>query len=271
MAHTKEEKLAAIGRLLDILDELREKCPWDREQTMLSLRNATIEECFELTDAIVSGDPLPIKKELGDLLLHIVFYAKIAQEERLFDIGDVATALCEKLIYRHPHVYDEAAVKSAGEVMQNWEALKQKEKDGNKTLLAGVPKGMPALPKACRIQQKVSTVGFDWRERSDVWAKVAEEIAEVQAEIENKDAARLEAEFGDLLFAVVNAARLYGVNPDLALERTNRKFVQRFGYMEQQALSRGLTLQSLTPEQYESLWQEAKEALAARENAPTQT
>lgn len=256
--NTKEEKLAAFGRLLDIMDELREKCPWDREQTMLSLRNATIEECFELMDAIVGGDPLYIKKELGDLLLHVIFYAKIAQDEGRFDIGDVAAALCEKLIYRHPHVYDAESVRSAGEVVQNWEALKQREKDGNKTILAGVPTGMPALPKACRIQQKVSTVGFDWPEREQVWAKVREEAEEVRAEIDSKNADRLEEEFGDLLFSVVNAARLYGVNPDLALERTNRKFIRRFGYMERQTIKRGIPLQDLTAEQLEQLWQEAK-------------
>lgn len=256
--NTKEEKLAAFGRLLDIMDELREKCPWDREQTMLSLRNATIEECFELMDAIVGGEPLYIKKELGDLLLHVVFYAKIAQEEGCFDIGDVATALCEKLVYRHPHVYGETAAADAGEVVQNWEALKQREKDGNKTILSGVPKGMPALPKACRIQQKVSTVGFDWPEREGVWNKVKEEIREVQTEIGAKNPDRIEAEFGDLLFSVVNAARLYGVNPDLALERTNRKFIRRFGYMEEETIAQGKALQDLTAEQLEALWQEAK-------------
>ncbi len=256
--NTREEKLAAIGRLLEVMDELRVKCPWDREQTMLSLRNATIEECFELMDAIVEGDPLYIKKELGDLLLHIVFYARIAQEEGRFDIGDVATALCEKLIYRHPHVYGEAVAADAGRVVQNWEALKQKEKDGNKTILAGVPKGMPALPKACRIQQKASTVGFDWRERQEVWAKVREETEEIQAEIDGADADRLEAEFGDLLFSVVNAARLYGVNPDLALERTNRKFMARFGYMENKAKEKGLSLQDLSAEEMERYWNEAK-------------
>ncbi|MCH5306379.1 MAG: nucleoside triphosphate pyrophosphohydrolase [Rikenella sp.] len=256
--NTKEEKLVAFGRLLDIMDELREKCPWDREQTMLSLRNATIEECFELMDAIVGGEPLYIKKELGDLLLHVVFYAKIAQEEGCFDIGDVATALCEKLVYRHPHVYGETAVADAGEVVQNWEALKQREKDGNKTILSGVPKGMPALPKACRIQQKVSTVGFDWPEREGVWNKVREEIREVQTEIGAKNPDRIEAEFGDLLFSVVNAARLYGVNPDLALERTNRKFIRRFGYMEEETIAQGKALQDLTAEQLEALWQEAK-------------
>ncbi|MDE6500058.1 MAG: nucleoside triphosphate pyrophosphohydrolase [Rikenella sp.] len=256
--HTKEEKLSALGRLLDIMDELREKCPWDREQTMLSLRNATIEECFELMDAIVEGDPLYIKKELGDLLLHVVFYAKIAQEEGRFDIGDVATALSDKLVYRHPHVYGEAAAADAGAVMQNWEALKQREKDGNKTLLSGVPRGMPALPKACRIQQKVSTVGFDWPERSAVWAKVCEEIDEIQTEIARKDTDRLEAEFGDLLFSVVNAARLYGVNPDLALERTNRRFMSRFGYMEKRAAEQAIPLQELTPEQFDALWEQAK-------------
>lgn len=256
--NTKEEKLAAFGRLLDIMDELREKCPWDREQTMLSLRNATIEECFELMDAIVGGEPLYIKKELGDLLLHVVFYAKIAQEEGCFDIGDVATALCEKLVYRHPHVYGETAAADAGEVVQNWEALKQREKDGNKTILSGVPKGMPALPKACRIQQKVSTVGFDWPEREGIWNKVREEIREVQTEIGAKNPDRIEVEFGDLLFSVVNAARLYGVNPDLALERTNRKFIRRFGYMEEETIAQGKALQDLTAEQLEALWQEAK-------------
>ena len=256
--HTQEEKLNALGRLLEIMDELREKCPWDREQTMLSLRNATIEECFELMDAIVAGDPLYIKKELGDLLLHVVFYARIAQEEGTFDIGDVATALSEKLIYRHPHVYGESAAADAGAVVQNWEALKQREKDGNRTILSGVPRGMPALPKACRIQQKVSTVGFDWPERSAVWEKVAEEMAEVQAEIDRKDPDRLEAEFGDLLFSVVNAARLYGVNPDLALEKTNRRFISRFGHMEQRAAEQGVAMQDLTPAQFDTLWQEAK-------------
>ena len=266
----RKREADAFLHLLDVMDDLREKCPWDRKQTIESLRPQTIEETFELSDAIMHSDMHNIMKELGDVLLHVVFYSKIGEEKGQFDIADVINLLCDKLIYRHPHVFSSVQVENSAQVMQNWEALKQKEKDGNKTLLAGVPKGMPALPKACRIQQKVSTVGFDWRERSDVWAKVAEEIAEVQAETKNKDAARLEAEFGDLLFAVVNAARLYGVNPDLALERTNRKFVQRFGYMEQQALSRGLTLQSLTPEQYEALWQEAKEALAASENAPTQ-
>lgn len=256
--NSREEKLAAIGRLLDIMDELRVKCPWDREQTMLSLRNATIEECFELMDAIVEGDPLYIKKELGDLLLHIVFYARIAQEEGRFDIGDVATALCEKLIYRHPHVYGEAVAADAGRVVQNWEVLKQKEKDGNKTILAGVPKGMPALPKACRIQQKAATVGFDWHERREVWAKVREETEEIQVEIEGAEADRLEAEFGDLLFSVVNAARLYGVNPDLALERTNRKFMARFGYMEHKAKEKGVSLQDLPADEMERYWNEAK-------------
>lgn len=195
---------------------------------------------------------------MGCLLLHIVFYARIAQEEGRFDIGDVATALCEKLIYRHPHVYGETAAADAGRVVQNWEALKQKEKDGNKTILAGVPKGMPALPKACRIQQKAANVGFDWRERQEVWAKVREETEEIQAEIDGADADRLEAEFGDLLFSVVNAARLYGVNPDLALERTNRKFMARFGHMENKAKEKGLSLQDLPADEMERYWNEAK-------------
>lgn len=256
--HSKEEKLAAFGRLLDVMDELREKCPWDREQTMLSLRNQTIEECFELTDAILQEQPLYIKKELGDLLLHIVFYSKIAQEKGDFDIADVADSLCEKLIYRHPHVFSETEVANAREVSENWEALKQKEKDGNKTVLSGVPRGMPALPKACRIQQKVSTVGFDWEKPEDVWEKVAEEVREVQDEIDRKDTDRIEAEFGDLLFSIVNAARLFGVNPDLALERTNQKFIRRFGYLERQTLKKGIDLKSLTLNEMEELWQQAK-------------
>lgn len=256
--HTKEEKMAAFGRLLDILDQLRVKCPWDREQTMLSLRNQTIEECFELTDAIVKGDPLYIKKELGDLLLHVVFYARIGSEEGHFDIADVANALNEKLVYRHPHVFSTTEVENARQVSQNWEALKQKEKDGNKTILSGVPNGMPALPKASRIQDKVSTVGFVWKKREDVWAKVQEEIGEVQECIDGKGTEEIEQEFGDLLFSIVNAARLYGVNPDLALERTNQKFITRFTRMEKAIKAKGMELQSLSLEEMDAHWEEAK-------------
>ncbi len=259
--HSKEEKIAQLDRVLDILDILREQCPWDREQTMLSLRNQTIEETFELTDAIVKEDPVQIRKELGDLLLHVVFYAKIGQEQGWFDIGDVAEALCEKLIYRHPHIFSDVQVENAAQVSQNWEALKQKEKDGNKTILGGVPAGMPALPKACRIQQKASSVGFDWKRREDVWAKVREEAAEVQHEIDAKDPARLEAEFGDLLFSIINAARLYDINPDLALERTNLKFIARFDRMERQAREKGVSLHDLSSDELETLWIEAKRAL----------
>lgn len=256
--HTKEEKQEAFGRLLDIMDELREKCPWDREQTMLSLRNQTIEECFELTDAIVKEEPLHIKKELGDLLLHIVFYAKIGSEEGHFDMMDVIEALNEKLIYRHPHVFSTTEVENARQVSENWETLKQKEKDGNKTILSGVPNGMPALPKASRIQDKVSTVGFDWEKREDVWEKVKEEIAEVQERIEDKNRDELENEFGDVLFSIVNAARLYGINPDLALERTNQKFINRFTRMEKEIKKKGLDFRSMNLAEMDVYWNAAK-------------
>lgn len=256
-----QKKLEAIARLIEIMDELREKCPWDREQTMLSLRNNTIEECFELTDSILDGDTLGIKKELGDLLLHIVFYSKIASEQGHFDLGDVANAISEKLIYRHPHVFSTVAVANSAEVSQNWEALKQKEKDGNKTILSGVPRGMPSLPKACRIQEKVSHVGFDWQEREQVWDKVREELAEVEAEMRSGNSDHLKQEFGDLFFSLVNAARLYGVNPDEALEMTNKKFIRRFTYIEEQVAEKGLSLQELSLAQMDHYWNKAKENL----------
>ncbi len=254
-AAPEARKLAQFARLLAIMERLRVECPWDREQTMLSLRNQTIEECFELTDAIVDGEPTAIKKELGDLLLHVVFYSKIATEQGWFDIGDVAEAISEKLIFRHPHIFGDVQVSGAQEVIQNWEALKKREKDGNRTTLSGVPRGMPALPKACRIQQKAAGVGFDWRSPGDVWAKVQEEVGEVQHEIDTKDHDRLEAEFGDLLFAIVNAARLYGVNSDLALERTNLEFIRRFEHMERVSAR---PLNDLTLEEMDELWEEAK-------------
>lgn len=253
-----ERKLEAIKRLIEIMDQLRQKCPWDREQTMLSLRNNTIEECFELTDAIVDNDMLNVKKELGDLLLHIVFYSKIASESGNFDLGDVANAISEKLIYRHPHVFSNVEVENAAQVSQNWEALKSKEKDGNKTILSGIPRSMPSLPKACRIQQKAQHVGFDWENREDVWDKVNEEMREVKNAVVSNDQNNIEEEFGDLMFAIVNAARLYNVDPDLALERTNKKFISRFTFMELEANNNGKNLHNMTLEQMDQLWNRAK-------------
>ncbi|CDN32469.1 Nucleoside triphosphate pyrophosphohydrolase MazG [Mucinivorans hirudinis] len=240
------------------MDRLRNECPWDREQTMESLRNNTIEECFELTDAILTGDMNEIKKELGDMLLHIVFYSKIASETGDFDIADVADAISEKLIYRHPHVFSDTEVSDAAQVSRNWEALKLKEKDGNKSVLSGVATGMPALPKAYRIGQKVANVGFDWQKREDVWAKVKEEIAEVEVEIVAGNHDNLEAEFGDLFFSLTNAARLWGINPDTALERTNRKFIKRFNYLESKTIAQGRKLTDMTLEEMDVYWEEAK-------------
>ena len=256
--HTREEKLQAFGRLLDILEELRAKCPWDREQTFDSLRTNTIEECFELTDAIADHDMANIKKELGDVLLHIVFYAKIASETGDFDICDVCNALCEKLIYRHPHIFGQVEADSSEQVMQNWEKLKLKEKGGNRSVLAGVPRSLPALIKAHRIQDKVRSVGFDWEERDQVWDKVAEEYGELKAEVASMDEDRMEAEFGDLLFSLVNAARLYGINPENALERTNRKFIKRFNYLESRTLAQGKDLKQMSLAEMDAIWEEAK-------------
>lgn len=256
--HTREEKLQAFGRLLDILEELRVKCPWDREQTFDSLRTNTIEECFELTDAIADHDMANIKKELGDVLLHIVFYAKIASETGDFDIGEVCNALCEKLIYRHPHIFGQVDADSSEQVMQNWEKLKLKEKGGNRSVLAGVPRSLPALIKAHRIQDKVRSVGFDWEQRDQVWDKVAEEYGELKAEVASMDEDRMEAEFGDLLFSLVNAARLYGINPENALERTNRKFIKRFNYLESRTLAQGKDLKQMSLAEMDAIWEEAK-------------
>jgi len=253
-----EQKLSAIKRLLEVMDELRVKCPWDREQTMISLRNNTIEECFELTDAIIDNDIPNIRKELGDLLLHIVFYSKIAEEHGLFSIAEVANGECEKLIFRHPHVFGEAKAKDAGEVCKNWEALKRKEKDGNKTILSGVPGGMPSLPKAYRIQEKAANAGFDWEKKEDVWEKVKEEISEVENEIKQGSKESTESEVGDLLFSIINMARLYGIDPDTALERTNKKFIKRFTYIENKSKENNESLQKMSLERMEELWQQAK-------------
>lgn len=275
---TKSEKRAkqmeAFSRILDVMDELREKCPWDREQTIASLRPMTIEETFELSDAILNEDMFNISKELGDLLLHVIFYAKIGEEQGKFDIVDVIDRLCSKLIYRHPHVYSTVEVDNAGQVVQNWEQLKTKEKDGNKTILSGVPESMPSMIKAYRMQEKASAVGFDWEKKEDVWAKVKEEIAEIEkefsdmSEILGKEApvaseveackARMESELGDLFFALINAARLYKMNPDTALESTNKKFRRRFTYLENETIRKGRALKEMSLEEMDSIWDEAK-------------
>lgn len=279
---TREEKLQAFGRLLDVMDTLREKCPWDRKQTNESLRPNTIEETFELCDALMKDDNKEICKELGDVLLHVVFYAKIGSEKGEFDIADVCNKLCDKLIFRHPHVYppkeeilerDESTlnnngttieqaglteVKTANDVSLNWEKIKQLEKDGNKTVLSGVPEALPSLIKAYRIQDKARNVGFDWENREDVWKKVHEEVDELKAELDREDKDKSTSEFGDFLFALINAARLYHINPDNALERTNRKFIRRFNYVEQKANQQGIQLKDMTLAQMDALWNEAK-------------
>ena len=255
--HNTEEKLKAFERLLDVMDELRAKCPWDREQTLDSLRNLTIEETYELADAILDQDLEEIRKELGDLMLHIVFYAKIGSEKGAFDIGDVLNGICEKLIFRHPHVFGERKVKDANEVIGNWEELKMKE--GNRSVLSGVPVSLPAMIKAHRIQDKVRAVGFDWDRREQVWDKVTEEIQEVKHELSNgEEHEKVEDEIGDLLFSIINAARLYNVEPETALERTNRKFIKRFKYLEKRALEMNRSLKEMSLEEMESIWQEAK-------------
>ena len=257
--HNRQEILEAFNRFLDVLDELREKCPWDRKQTNLSLRPNTIEECYELSDALVADDTPNICKELGDVLLHVAFYAKIATEKGQFDMKDVCDRLCDKLIYRHPHVFGDVVAETAGEVCKNWEQLKMTEKDGNKTVLSGVPASMPSLIKAYRMQEKAANVGFDWEKKEDVWAKVKEEIAEVEHEMEQGNAADMEKEFGDLLFSLVNASRLYGINPDNALELTNDKFRRRFNYVEACSIKQGRNLRDMSLEEMDALWDKAKQ------------
>lgn len=256
--HTRQEKEEAFGRFLDILDQLREKCPWDRKQTNESLRSNTLEEVYELSDALMKEESKDICKELGDVLLHVGFYAKIASEKGDFDIKEVCDRLCEKLVYRHPHVFGDAKAETAGQVSQNWEQLKLKEKGGNKTVLSGVPASLPSLIKAYRIQDKARNVGFDWDKKEQVWEKVKEEFEELQAEIARMDKEKAEAEFGDLFFSLVNAARLYGINPDNALELTNQKFIRRFNYLEEHTLKQGKTLKDMPLEEMDALWREAK-------------
>lgn len=257
--HTRQEQLAAFDRLLTIMDELREKCPWDRKQTFESLRQNTIEETYELASALIKKDYNEIAKELGDVLLHVIFYAKIASETEEFDIADVCNRLCDKLVFRHPHVYGEEAAKNAEDVSHIWEQVKLKEKGGNKTVLAGIPEALPALVKAYRIQDKVANVGFDWEHKEDVWDKVKEELSEFEQELRQPDnRENTEEEFGDLLFSLVNVARLYKLKPDNALEKTNSKFIKRFNYIEQQAAIQGRNIQDLTLDEMETLWQQAK-------------
>ena len=255
---TKEERMEAFGRLLDIMDELREKCPWDRKQTNESLRANTIEETYELCDAIMRDDQTDIMKEIGDLLLHVVFYAKIGSEKGAFDIKDVCDTLCDKLIFRHPHVFGDVNADTPRKVEQNWEQLKLKEKNGNKTVLEGVPAALPSIIKAQRIQEKARNVGFDWEMREQVWDKVEEELAELRHEVDEMDEDKKETEFGDFIFSMINAARLYKINPDNALERTNQKFIRRFNYLESQTIAKGLSLKDMSLAEMDSIWNEAK-------------
>lgn len=253
-----DKKVEAFQKLLGIMDELREKCPWDKEQTIESLRKLTIEETYELGDAILKNDLQQICKELGDLMLHIVFYAKIGEEKGVFDIEDVLKGINEKLIYRHPHIFGDINVENAREVQENWESLKLKERGGNRRVLEGVPASLPALVKANRIQEKASGVGFDWEYKEQVWDKVKEEIQELSEEIKRSDKNKMEAEFGDLFFAMVNAARLYGIDPETALERTNLKFIERFNFLESETIQKGKDLKSMTLNEMDKIWEEAK-------------
>lgn len=278
--HTKEEKLKAFGRFLDVLDVLREKCPWDRKQTNQSLRTNTIEEVYELSDALAKDDVPNISKELGDVLLHVCFYSKIGEEKGQFDVADVCNKLTDKLIFRHPHVYHPSQVgamepkplpygenlehdemqnaDTAQKVIENWEQIKLKEKDGNKRVLSGVPEALPALIKAYRIQDKARNVGFDWEDKGDVWSKVKEEMGELEVELRKGDKEKSTNELGDFLFSVINAARLYKINPDDALERTNQKFIRRFNYIEEHSIRVGKPLTEMTLGEMDKLWNEAK-------------
>lgn len=254
--NTRQNQLQAFNRLLDIMDDLREKCPWDKKQTLESLRHLTIEETYELGDAILDNNLTEIKKELGDLLLHIVFYAKIGSETKHFDIADVCNSICDKLIDRHPHIYGDVVVENEEQVKQNWEKLKLKE--GNKSVLEGVPKNLPALVKASRIQDKVKGVGFDWEEPNQVWEKVQEELNELHVEVQNNNLDKIEAEFGDVLFSMINYSRFLNINPENALERTNKKFIKRFQYLESKANNLGKNLSEMTLAEMDVFWEEAK-------------
>jgi MazG family protein len=254
----KNKSLEEFGRLLGIIDELRVKCPWDMKQTNESLRKLTIEETYELADSISSGSNEGIKNELGDLMLHLVFYAKIGAENRAFTMADVLEGINNKLIYRHPHVFSDVTVSGASEVEKNWEQLKIKEDNGYKPVLSGVPSSLPAIIKANRIQEKVRGVGFDWEKREQIWDKVLEEISELKAEIENHDTESIESELGDVLFSLINASRLYGIDPEAALEKTNRKFIKRFNYLEKETLKKGISLHDMSLEEMNVIWERAK-------------
>ncbi len=256
--HTREEKIEALGRVLDVLDTLRVKCPWDAKQTNESLRPNTVEEEFELCDALIKEDNAEIRKELGDVLLHVLFYARIGEEKGAFDIVTVADSLAQKLIFRHPHVYGQVQADNAHQVEQNWEQIKLKEKDGNRSVLAGVPRALPALIKAYRIQEKAANSGFDWEQPSQVWDKVREEIAEFEAAAKSGNEKDMEAEMGDVFFSLVNAARLYGIIPENALERTNKKFISRFEFLERRAREAGRSLKEMTLAEMDLLWEESK-------------
>ena len=263
--HTREEKLEAFGRLLDVIDRLRVECPWDRKQTNESLRPNTIEVVYELCDAILKDDANEMRKELGDVLMHTVFYAKMGEEKEHFDMADICNSECDKLIFRHPHIYGDVQADTQEKVLQNWEQLKLKEKDGNKSVLSGVPASLPSMIKAYRIQDKARNVGFDWKQKEDVWEKVKEEIGEFETELKKmdtsgnaEDKARAEAELGDLFFSIVNMARLYKLNPDTALEHTNEKFIKRFNYVEEHSIKAGKPLKDMSFEEMDALWDEAK-------------
>jgi len=255
----KKKSAEEFEKLLDLMDKLREKCPWDMKQTNESLRKLTIEETYELADAIVKEDDDEIRNELGDLMLHIVFYAKIASEKGLFSMTNVLQGINEKLVYRHPHVFGEIKVSGASEVEKNWEHLKIRENNGNKPVLSGVPVSLPAMIKANRIQEKVRGVGFDWEKPEQIWDKVLEEINELKKEVENYDKDRIEAELGDVLFSVINASRLYEIDPEAALEKTNRKFIKRFNYLEKETISKGLSLHDMSLDEMNEIWEKAKE------------
>ncbi len=255
--NSRKQQLQAFDRLLTIMDELRAQCPWDKKQTMQTLRHLTIEETYELGDAILDDDLEEVKKELGDVLLHIVFYSKIGSETNSFDIADVANEICDKLIHRHPHIYGDVTVKDEAEVKRNWEKLKLKE--GKKSVLEGVPKSLPALVKASRIQEKVAGVGFDWEEPNQVWEKVEEELAEFKAEVAQNDQDKMESEFGDVLFSLINYARFVNISPENALERTNKKFIKRFQYLEEKAKQKGKELQDMTLAEMDVYWEAAKQ------------
>lgn len=254
----KSRSLEEFEKLLDIIDELRVKCPWDMKQTFETLRKLTIEETYELADAISSGSDEGIKNELGDLMLHLVFYARIGSERGTFTMTDLLKAINSKLIYRHPHVFGDVKVTGARQVEDNWEKLKISENNGNKPVLSGVPSSLPAIIKANRIQEKVRGVGFDWENREQIWDKVQEEIAELKAEISRHDTAMIESELGDVLFSIINASRLYGIDPEAALEKTNRKFIKRFNYLEKETIAKGRSLHDMTLDEMNVIWEEAK-------------